>query len=167
MGNPGEMEAIVPSTERICGLFFRSAQSLSKTAPKSSLAPVGSTSMSLPWHTHIFPENGKFGRNGDYRAANREDLGAVFPFRAKSLQNSPQILPQPGRFYKHELALAYAYFFGKREIRGKRRLSCRQPGGFAGCFSVPRKVSPKQPPNPPSARSVLQAGASPSSGVPD
>ncbi len=47
-GNPGEMATIVPSTERIWGLFFRSAQSLSKTAPKSSLGPVSFTNMSLP-----------------------------------------------------------------------------------------------------------------------
>ena len=61
--------------------------------------------------------------NGEYRAINREDLGAVFPFRAKSLQNSPQILSQLGQLYKHELILVYAGFFGKREIREKRRIS--------------------------------------------
>ncbi len=55
--------------------------------------------------TRTFPESGKSGRNGDYRAVNREDLRTVFPFRAKSLQNSPQILSRPGQLYEYELAL--------------------------------------------------------------
>ncbi len=38
------MVNIVPSTGRIWGLFFRSARSLSKTAPKSSFSPVSEVS---------------------------------------------------------------------------------------------------------------------------
>ena len=48
-GNPGEMANIVLSTERIWGLFFRSARSHSKTAPKSSLGLVSFASMILFW----------------------------------------------------------------------------------------------------------------------
>ena len=49
VGNPGEMVNIVLLTERICGLLFRSARSLSKTAPKSSLGLVSFASMILSW----------------------------------------------------------------------------------------------------------------------
>ena len=150
------MANIVLSTERIWGLFFRSARSHSKTAPKSSLGLVSFTSMVLPWQTHPFPESGKSGRDGDYRAVDREDLGAVFPFRAKSLQNSPQTLSWLGQLYKYGLALANASFSGKREIREKWRISCCRPRGFGGCFSVPREVTPKQPPNPLLAWSALR-----------
>ena len=66
-GNPGEMVNIVPSTERIWGLFFRSARSLSKTAPKSSLSLVSFTNMSLSLYMQAFSESGKSGRNGEYQ----------------------------------------------------------------------------------------------------
>ena len=113
------------------------------------------------------PESGKSGRDGEYRAVDREDLGAVFPFRAKSLQNSPQILSWLGRLYKYGLALANASFSGKREVRERWGLSCCQPRGFGGCFSVPREVTPKQPPNPLLDWSVLRVWSCPAPPVAD
>ncbi len=60
-GKSGEIENIVLSTERIYGLFFRSARSHSKTARKPSLGLVSFLSMILPWQTYTFPKNGKSG----------------------------------------------------------------------------------------------------------
>ena len=69
-GNLGEMEAIALSTERLCGLFFRSARSHSKTARKSSLGLVSFASMILSWgelrgERILFRKVGKPGEMGN------------------------------------------------------------------------------------------------------
>ena len=84
---------IVLLTERIWGLFFRSARSLSKTAPKSSLGLVSFASMILSWgelqgKRILFRKVGNLGEMG-------------------TIQNSPQILSWSGWLYRYDLLFGY------------------------------------------------------------
>ncbi len=54
IGKREEMANIALLAERLCGLFFRSARSHSKTARKATLGPVSFAGMVLAWQRHIF-----------------------------------------------------------------------------------------------------------------